>query len=50
MNTTEGSKTMKGKTPTIIATTALVLAVLAATPVGQAAGSRSARTRSGRRS
>jgi hypothetical protein len=38
MNTTEGSKTMKGKTPTIIATTALVVAVLAATPVGQAAG------------
>lgn len=29
---------MKGKTPTIIATTALVVAVLAATPVGQAAG------------
>jgi len=29
---------MKGKTPTIIATTALVIAVLAATPVGQAAG------------
>jgi hypothetical protein len=38
MNTTEGSTTMKGKTPTIIATTALVVAVLAATPVGQAAG------------
>src|SRR5215475_4483450 len=36
MNTTEGSITMK--TPTIIATTALVVAVLAATPVGQAAG------------
>ena len=29
---------MKGKTPTIIAITALVVAVLAATPVGQAAG------------
>ena len=29
---------MKDKTPTIIATTALVVAVLAATPVGQAAG------------
>ena len=29
---------MKGKIPTIIATTALVVAVLAATPVGQAAG------------
>jgi hypothetical protein len=38
MNTTEGSTTMTGKTPTIIATTALVVAVLAATPVGQAAG------------
>jgi hypothetical protein len=29
---------MKGKTPTIIAITALVVAVLAATPIGQAAG------------
>jgi hypothetical protein len=29
---------MQGKTPTIIATAALVVAVLAATPVGQAAG------------
>ena len=38
MNTTEGSNTVKGKTPTIIATAALVVAVLAATPVGQAAG------------
>ena len=38
MKETEGSNTMKSKTPTIIAITALVVAVLAATPVGQAAG------------
>jgi hypothetical protein len=38
MNTTEGSIPMKGKTTTIIAITALVVACLAATPVGQAAG------------
>jgi hypothetical protein len=37
VNTTEGN-IMKDKTLTIIATTALVVAVLAATPVGQAAG------------
>jgi hypothetical protein len=38
MNTTEGSKTLRDKTPTIIATAALVVAVLGATPVGEAAG------------
>jgi hypothetical protein len=51
MTTTEGSNTMKGKTPTIIAITALVVAVLAATPSAKPpAGSFSGRTRWGRRS
>lgn len=38
MHTTEGSKTLKDKTSRIMAATALIVAVLAATPVGQAAG------------
>ena len=38
MNTTKGSNPRTGKTPTIIAITALGVAVLAATPVGRAAG------------